>query len=132
MGVFFAAHADRAARIDVVEARFLDDFFARLDQFDLAFNFVFEGLLDEAEGVDVLDFGFGPEFGRAAETDRHVGIAAELAFLHIAIGDANVLQYLFDFGEIRIGVLGRAHVGLADNFDERRAGAIQVDVRVAV
>jgi hypothetical protein len=41
--------------------------------------------LDEAEGVEVLDLGAGAELARALRPDRHVGVAAEGAFLHVAV-----------------------------------------------
>ena len=61
-----------------------------------------------------------------------VGIDPQAAFLHVAVGDAEVVQQQFQLGEIGLGLGRRAHVGLADDFQERRAGAVQVDAAVGL
>ena len=61
-----------------------------------------------------------------------VGIDPQAAFLHVAVGDAEIIQQQFQFGEIGLGLGGRAHVGLADDFQQRRAGAVQVDAAVGL
>ena len=45
---------------------------------------------------------------------------------------SDVLQHLLDLSQVSVGLVGRPHVGLADDLDQRRAGAIQIDIGVAV
>jgi len=44
-----------------------------------------------------------------------VGIDPQAAFLHVAIGDAEIIQEQLEFGQIRLGLGRRTQVGLADN-----------------
>ena len=55
-----------------------------------------------------------------------------MAFLHIASGNAGELQGLLHFGEEEECLLRGTHIGLADDFDERCAGAVEIDVGVAL
>ena len=55
--LFLGAHRARLALVGVVEARFLHDLAAALEQLDLALDLVVDGLLDEAERIEVLDLG---------------------------------------------------------------------------
>ncbi len=73
-----------------------------------------------------------PNFSAPLQAHGDVGVAAQMALLHIAGGDFDELQHLLDFGEIGEGFVGGAHVGLADDFDQRRAAAVEIDVGVAV
>ena len=63
-----AAHGARLALVGVVEPRLLQHLATGLDELDLTRHLVLDGLLDVAEGVDVLDLRAGPElvgpFGR--------------------------------------------------------------------
>lgn len=118
MGVFLAAHAHRLAGIGVVEPRLLGHSAAAFDDSHLARNLVIERLFEEAEGVEVLHLGLDAEFLRSLETNGHVRVAAEMAFLHVAGGDAGELKHLFDRRQIGIGFIGSAHIGLADDLDE--------------
>ncbi len=61
-----------------------------------------------------------------------VGIHPQAPFLHVAVGDAQVVQQEFQLREIGLGLGRRAHVGLADDFQERRAGPVQVDAAVGL
>ena len=84
-------------------------------------------LLDESKRVQILDFGARAEFFLAAGAHRHIGIAAERTLLHVAVADLQVAHQRVDLFHVRHRLLGRAHVGLGDDFEQRRAGAIQVD-----
>ncbi len=55
-----------------------------------------------------------------------------MALFHVAGGDLDELQRLLDLGQICVGLVGAAHVGLADDLDQRRAAAVEIDVGVAV
>ena len=73
-----------------------------------------------------------PNGSGAFETHGDVGVAAQVALFHVAGGDLDELHDLLQFGEVGVGLVGAAHVGLADDFDERRAAAVQIDVGGAV
>ncbi len=128
VGLLLGAHGVGAAFAGVPEARLLDDAAAGLDDLDLALDLVLEGGADEAEGVDVFDLDLGAELLLAAGTDGDVGVAAERAFFHVAVGDAGVEEDLLEAGEVLVGLVGGADVGLGDDLDQRRAAAVEVDV----
>src|SRR5260370_4259991 len=101
---------------------------AAFDDADVAFNFVFQRLLQKPEGVEIFYFDLGAEFARAARPHAHIGVATQRAFFHVAITDAGVEQNLPERGQIRVGLFGRAHVRLGDDFAERRAATVVIDV----
>ena len=68
-----------------------------------------------------------PNFSRADLAHRHVRVAAERAFLHVAVADLEVAHQRVHLLEIGHGLFRRTHVGLGDDFDERRAGAVEID-----
>src|SRR5581483_12308271 len=88
---------------------------------------IFQRLANEAEGVHILYLGLGAEFLLSAGPHADVRVAAQRALLHIAIADAGIKDDLFQPRQIGIRLLRRADVGLADNLNQRHAGAIQVD-----
>jgi hypothetical protein len=63
--LFLTAHRHGPTGGDVPEAGFLFDSPATGDDLGLALDLVLERLLDMLEGVQVLDFGLGPEGRRA-------------------------------------------------------------------
>ena len=105
--------------IGVVQASFLRDLAAGLNHADLALNLVLQRLADEAEGVDVLDLGLGAELFLPARAHADIAIAAQRAFLHVAVADPGVEDDLLQAREIFVGLVGRSDVGLADDFDQR-------------
>ena len=125
---FFGAHRDGVAFVLIPEARLLRDAAAAFEHADVALDFVFERFLQEAEGVQIFHFDLGAELLGAAQADADVGVAAERAFFHVAVADAGVEQDLAERGEVGVGLFGRAHVGLGDDFGERGAAAVVVDV----
>ena len=132
MREFLRAHRLGAAFADVPEARFLRDAAAGFEDADLAFDFVFERLLQVAEGVQILDFGLGAELLGAAPAHADVGIAAQRAFFHVAVAHFGVLEHLLERVQIGVGLGGRAQIGFGDDFGEGRAAAVVVDVAAAV
>ena len=50
-----------------------------------------------------------------------VGVHPQAAFLHVAVGNPQVVQQELQLGEVGFGLGGRAHVGLADDFQQRHA-----------
>ena len=125
--LLFRAHAVGLAFVRVVEASFLRDLAAGFDNADLPLDFILQGLADEAERVDVLYFGLGAKFFLAARAHADVGIAAQRAFFHVAIADAGVEDDFFQARQVFVGFVGRAHIGFADNFNQRHSGAVQID-----
>src|SRR3546814_2600788 len=57
---------------------------------DLPFDLELDRLLDITERVDVLGFGARAELLGAPLAHRDIGIAAERAFLHVAVADAEI------------------------------------------
>ncbi len=128
VGFFLGAHGDGVAFGLVPEARFLREAAAGFENADVALDFVIERFLQEAEGVEIFDFDLGTEFFRATRAHADVRVAAERAFLHVAVADAGVQHDLAKGGEVSVGFFGRANVGLGDDFDERGAAPVVVNV----
>ena len=70
-----------------------------------------------------------PELARAHRADGDVGVAAQRALLHVHVADAELAQRRAQQPQPLAGLLGRAHVGLGDDLDQRRAAAVEVDDR---
>ncbi|CRR45324.1 hypothetical protein PAERUG_E16_London_17_VIM_2_04_14_05465 [Pseudomonas aeruginosa] len=132
VGFFLAAHGAGLVLVRVVQAGFLDHLAAVLDQLDLALDLVVDRLLDEAEGVDVLDLGAGAEFGLALRSHRDVAVAAQRALGHVAVADAQVAHQGVDRLDVGHGFLGAADIRLGNDLQQRRAGAVQVDAAHAL
>ena len=96
----------------------------------LAHSFVFQGAVDGLEAVHVLDFHLGEGLRGALRADADVGIAAEAAFLHVAGGDAEILENGAQFHQVLPGLFRRTQVGLADDLHQGDAGAVDVDEAV--
>ncbi len=82
--------------------------------------------------VQVLDLGARAEFALPLRAHRNVGIAAERPFLHVAITDLEVADQRVDLLEVGDGLRRRAHIGLRNDFQQRRTGPIEVDAGQAV
>ena len=83
--LLLAAHRAGGAALGVVEAGLLHHPAALLDELGLALDLVLDRLLDEAEGVDVLDLGAGAELLLPPGADGDVGVAAEGALFEVAV-----------------------------------------------
>jgi len=55
-----------------------------------------------------------------------------MALFHVAGRDFHELQHLLELREIGVGFVRAAHVGFADDFDQRRAAAVEVHVGITV
>src|SRR5690606_12553386 len=124
---FLAAHGTGLVAVGVVQAGFLDDAAAVLDDIDLALCFVQDRLLDKAERVDVLDLGAGAELGVALAAHRDVGVAAHRALRHVAVGNAQIKNDRMQLLEVGDCLLGAAQFRLGNDLQQRRAGAVEVD-----
>ena len=132
VGLFLGAHGAGLVLVRVVEPGLLDHLAAALDEVDLALDLEADGLVQKAEGVDVLDLGAGAEFLLALRAHRDVGIHPERALLHVAVADADPAHDLVDLLRVGHGLFRRAHVRLGDDLQQRGAGAVQVDAGQAV
>ena len=82
------------------------------------------------EAVEIFDLDFGSKLLGTFETDADVSVAAELAFLHVAGGNTDELDGLLELCQVGVGLIGAAHVGLADDFDQGSTGTIEINVAV--
>ena len=62
------------------------------------------------------------------DVEVDVGVAAERALLHLAVGDAQVAERQPELLEAASGVGRAADVGLGDDLQERDARAVEVDL----
>jgi aspartyl-tRNA(Asn)/glutamyl-tRNA(Gln) amidotransferase subunit B len=103
---------------------FPDNAAAAFHQLNLAFDFMVDGVFDRAETVHVFYFNAGTQRGRAAQTNGHVGVAAERALFHVAVGNAHVLDVGFELGQIFIRLVGTRQIRMGNDFNQRNAGAV--------
>ena len=94
----------------------------------MALDFVFEGFGEVAKRVEILDLDLGAEILGPAQAHADVGVTAERTFFHVAITHTSIEKDLAKRGEVSIGLVGRAHVRLGNNFAKGRAAAIEVHV----
>ena len=95
----------------------------------LPLGLVLDGAADVAHGVDVLDLD---DRGLVAVgiDEVHVRLAAQVAFLHVAVRRAEERDDLAQGVDVALGLRGGGHVGLADDLEQRRAGAVEVHARL--
>ena len=126
VGFLLAAQGEGHALGVVPGAGFEANLFAVLEKLCLALDLILDGALHGAEAVEVFDLGAGTEFLLADWAQGDVDIAAQRAFLHLGVADAGVDDDGAQLFEISAGVGGAAHVRLADDLDQRHAGAVVV------
>ena len=126
--LLLGAHRARLAALRIEQAGLLLDGAARLEQLDLAARLVLDRAADEAHRVQVLDLAARAErVARAAHRD--VGVAAQVALLHVAIARAEVAQDRAQLAHDGDRLLGRADVRLGHDLHQRHARAVEVDQR---
>ena len=128
MGLLLAAHGLGAAPVRIPEQGLLHHLAAVEEQVALPPLLVLERQLHVAKRVHVLQLGAGAELVLAPGSQADVGVAAEAALLHVAVADVEVTDDGVQFFQVGGGLGGRAQVRLADDLQERRAGAVQVHV----
>src|SRR5690606_28246648 len=129
---FLRAQRARLALVWVVEARFLPNRPAAFEHVDLPRDFIIDRSLDEPERVEILDLATGTELLLARRPHRHVRIAAERAFLHVAVADLEIAHERVDLLHVRHRLFGGTHVGLGYDFEQRRTRAVQIDAGKAL
>jgi hypothetical protein len=125
--LLLAAHGARLALVRIEQARFLHHRPAVLEQRDLPPRLELDRLLHEAERVQVLDLAARAELRLARPPHRHVGIAAEGPFLHVAVADADPAHQGVQGARVGHSFLRAAQLRLGHDLEERRAGAVEVD-----
>jgi hypothetical protein len=125
--LFLGAHRTGLALARIEQAGFLVDLAAILENGDLAAGFVLDGLADEADRVDVLDFAARAEIA-ARLAHRDVDVGAHRALVHVAVAGAEIAQDLAQLGEIGPGLVGGAQIRLGDDLHQRDARAVQIDI----
>ena len=69
------------------------------------------------ERIEILHLRLGAEFFRSAQPHADVGIAAQMALLHVAAGNFDVLQDLLQLGQERERFVGTANIRLGDDLN---------------
>ena len=113
--IFFGSHGACFAGIRVKQHGGLLDGVAVFNLLDLPTHFVVDGLLHELETVEVLDLATRAEFS-ARFTHRHVGVASERTFLHIAVANANPSDDFVQLFGVSHCLIAAAHVGFRHDF----------------
>ena len=131
MGLFLRTLADRYPALVDPSPRFLLDGLASFEHLRLAADLVLQRAVHGSERVEVLDLDFGSEPGFADGSQGHVDVAAQLAFFHVGITDAERPQDGAQLLQIRTGFVGGADLWLRDHLHERHARTIEVDQRAA-
>ena len=87
------------------------------------------GLLQETEAVEVLDLhdgGDGHALG-GGDAQVDVGVAAQAALGHLAVADAGLPHEQGHLLQVEPGLLAGGKLRLADDLQQGRAGAVEVD-----
>src|SRR5690606_20408454 len=121
---FLLAHLVGEALVAVVAAGLGFYSLSRREDGLLTLDLVVDGLLDKAEGVQVLDLDPGAEFLLSLRSDRDIGVAAQRALLHVAVadieGDEEITQDLY----VLCSLLPGTEVGSAYDLDKGNTGAV--------
>ena len=123
---FLAAHRCDNTVIGIPQERLLDNFFSFLQEIDLPLDLKFDRPFHIPERVHILHFGFCTEFRFAFHPDRYVCVTAKTTLFHIPVANAKIGHCLPYPEEILIRFTGRSHVGLTDNFHQRRTAAVHI------
>ena len=133
VGHLLRAEGLRGPRLAVVVAGLLDDLapgHARPPVWRL--DLVGDAVAHERDRVQVLELDLRPESRLADGPDRDVGVAAQLALLHVAVRDPAVDHDGLQRRQVGEGLVGAADHGLRDDLHQRRARPVEVDERVPV
>ena len=127
MRLLLGAHRSGLAASDIEQPGLLGDLPAFFDQLDLAARLVLDRLHYIAHRVQILDLAARAiRLARAAH--RHIGVAAQRAFLHIAVTGAEIAQDRAQFAQIEPCFLGAAQVGFGHNLHQPDPRPVQIDI----
>ena len=127
MGFFLTAHDRGLVPFDIPQPGFLVNRSSLTENFGLPFDFILDGVFDELERVDILEFHLGAQFIGAHGPQRKVGFTAKTALFHVAVTDVDIHQHVTQGLQIRDDFVRRAHIRLGHNFNQRRSRPIQID-----
>src|SRR5690606_9442974 len=125
--LFLGTHRTRLALAGIEQARLLFDHAAVLQYGDLPACLGLDGLADEAYGIDVLDLAAGAE-GLAGPANRDVDVRPQGTLVHVPVTSAEIAQDGAQLGQIGLGLIGRAHVGLGNYLHQRHARPVEVHI----
>ena len=100
----------------------------------LSLQFIGDGVAHRAQAVEVLDFDLGAVLAPRlllVRADADVGFAAQRALLHVAAVDPDRPQRGAQLGQVGIRFLGAVDIRFGHDLHQRRAGTVEVDVRIA-
>src|SRR5919107_1668422 len=125
VGVLLAAELVHLVGLGIVVERGLLDTAAATQYLTLPLQLPRQAPLDEAEGVHVLELGLGTERA-VGVANGDVGVAAELALLHVRLRDADRPKDLFQLVGRRADGFRRWDVGFGDDLHKGCAAAVEV------
>ena len=129
VGFFLGTHGQGHPVSVIPGTGLLYNMTAVFHDFDLAFHFVFDGPFQGTERVQVFDFRTGTEFRSPFRHDGNIGVAAETAFLHLAVADISVFQDGFQLFHVGSGFRRAAHIRFGYDFDQGHACTVIVNGR---
>jgi len=91
----------------------------------LALHLALDAQAHVAHGVDVLHLDDGRPIA-VFEDEVDVGLAAQVAFLHVAVRRADIADDLAQGFEVAFRLPGRRDVRFRDDFEQRRAGPVEI------
>ena len=127
MRVFFAAHDHGLTTVDVPRSGFLVNRSSLIQDVGLPGDFILDGVFDKLERVNVFEFHLGAQGVGPHGPQRQVGFTSKAALLHVAVADVKIHQDVPQGLQIRNGFFRRVHVRLGHDFQQRRAGAIEIN-----
>ena len=92
MGKFLFAHNFCLPADRVKMPRFLNDQPTVLINLNLSAGFVFNGLHNKFDTVDIFHFAAGTQLVRPLRPYRHINVAAHGTLIHIAVAGADIAQ----------------------------------------
>src|SRR5713226_4128151 len=103
------AYSSTAVALDPATG-FLRDPLARVEELRLALLLVEQRSVDRTEGIHVLDLDLGAELLAAGRPQADVGVAAEVAFLHVRVAGPEKAKDLSQLHQVGTRLFRRAHV----------------------
>ena len=128
LGLFLGAHDVGLASGFVPGESALLHLASPLQEFHLPPDLVCQAPLHTPEGVQVFHLGTRAELIVTPWPYGDIGVAPQVSLLHVGLADAGVLEGLLQALQVTVGLLGRADIRLADDLNQRRPAAVEVDV----
>src|SRR5262249_3858010 len=132
MRFFLAAHRHGSARRRIPQPSLLDDASATFNQLNLPIDLVLKCLLQVTERVKVLHLGLRPEPLLPCRPNRYVRVTADASLLHVSVVDTKPDEDVAKPLKEPRGLRSRALIRLRDDFNQRHAASVVVDIGAAV